>query len=305
MSYVVAPRIAAAGRLKKQYMTSRLPILLSLGAIGCLSVMDALIKTLAPHYPTTEIVFLRYAAGSVFSVLTVAIIRPGWPRRETVTANASRSLVGIVTAMTFFYALGQLPLAETIALSFISPIFMVIFGALFLKEQVTRRILAALCCGMAGMIVIVSGQLGGSAAGDNAVIGVVAVLVSALTYALGIILLRARAQRDPMTLIVLFQNVFPLFLILPFAIWQWQPPQPDDFLLMVVIGILGTAGHLLFANAFARAPAATLAPLEYTALLWASGLGALMFGEVPAVTTLAGACLIIAGAVIAARRRRA
>lgn len=282
-------------------MTSRLPVLLSLSAIGCLSIMDALIKTLAPFYPTTEIVFLRYAAGSVFSVLTVLAVRPGWPRKETVTANAARSLVGIVTAMTFFYALGQLPLAETIALSFVSPIFMVIFGALFLKERVTRRILAALCCGMAGMIVIVSGQLGGSANG-NAVSGVIAVLVSALTYALSLVLLRARAQRDPMTLIVLFQNIFPLVLILPFAIWQWQPPRPEDLLLMVAIGILGTAGHLLFANAFARAPAAALAPLEYTALIWASGLGIFIFGELPAVATLAGAGLIIAGALIAARR---
>ncbi len=280
----------------------RLPLLLALSAIAILTVMDALIKSVSPRYPTFEIAFLRFAFGSVIAGFVFLVARPGLPSMATVTANASRALLVVATATSFFYALGQLPLAETITLSFMAPIFVALLGAIFLKEHVGGRIIAALAAGFAGMIVIVAGQMGADFGFRGPFWGIVAALASAVTYAASLVVLRARAQRDPAVTIVLIQNIAPALLIAPAAWWVWTPPSAPDLALMALIGGLGTAGHLLLANAFARAPAARLASLDYTALVWASLIGFFAFGEVPTLATLVGGAMIVAGAMIAARR---
>ena len=83
--------------------------------------MDALIKQLSPRYPTLEIAFLRYAFGMVGAVAYALWMRPGWPTRDAATYNGLRALLIVVTATSFFFALGRLPLADAIAMSFISP----------------------------------------------------------------------------------------------------------------------------------------------------------------------------------------
>jgi S-adenosylmethionine uptake transporter len=262
--------------------------------------MDAVIKALAAHYPTFEIAFLRFSCGTLISGALVAVTRPGLPSRQAVLANCWRGLLVVVTATTFFYALGRLPLAETLALSFLAPVFMAVLGMLILRERLDRRIVAGLAAGFAGMAVIVWGQ--GRGGGDVALDGALAALASAISYACAMVMLRARAQHDRIEIIVLFQNAVPaLVLVLP-AAWVWTTPRQDDLWLFLLLGVLGTSGHLMMARAFARAEAARLAPLEYTALLWATALGYGVFGEIPTPATLAGAALIVLGALATARR---
>lgn len=270
------------------------------GGIAVLCVMDAFLKIGAARFSTFEVAFLRFACGSVVALALLAVLRPGWPSRETVTANAGRALLGVVTATTFFYALGQLPLAETLVLTFLSPMFTAFFSVVLLGERVDRTILAALAAGFLGTLIVVSGQI--DAGAGRSLSGVAAAFVSALCYALGLVLLRARAQRDAAIIIVVFQNVGPMLIIAPFAAAVWTPPTGADLGIFMLIGALGVAGHLLLTSAFARAEAARLAPLEYTALLWAGLLGYAMFGEIPTLATFAGAALIVTGAAIATRR---
>ncbi|MDJ1157905.1 DMT family transporter [Chelatococcus sp. SYSU_G07232] len=270
--------------------------------IALLSAMDAVIKAVAARYPTFEVTFLRFASGTLVALAVVAVRRPGWPSRETVAVNASRALLVVFTASCFFYALGRLPLAEALALSFLSPIFLALFGMIILRERVGGRIVVALAAGFIGMLVIVSGL--GEAGGVTRIPwdGAAAALASALSYALSMVLLRARAARDRVEIIILFQNVGPALVIAPLAAGAWVVPAVPDYTLFALIGLLGTTGHLILATAFARAEAARLAPLEYTAMVWAVLLGFVFFGEWPGVTTLAGAALIIAGAFAVVRR---
>jgi drug/metabolite transporter (DMT)-like permease len=79
------------------------------------------------------------------------------------------------------------------------------------------------------------------------------------------------------------------------------PPAPSDLVRFAATGVLGTSGHLFLANAFARSEATRLAPFEYTSLIFAAGLGFVIFGEVPGLLTLAGAGFIIVSALIANR----
>jgi len=266
-----------------------------------LSLMDAVIKTMAASYPIFQVAFLRFGFGLVVATAALALARPGLPSRETFLANAARAVLTVFTATTFFFALGELPLAEALVLTFLSPMFVAFFGVLMLGERPDRRIVAALVAGFAGVLVVVSAQL---ETGDRArsLAGVAAALVSAVCYAFGLVLLRARAQRDPIVYIVFLQNLGAALILSPGAYWVWQPPTWPDIGLFALIGALGVGGHFLLTSAFARAEAARLASLEYTALIWAALLGYAFFQEVPTLATAAGAVLIVTGAFVASRR---
>lgn len=283
-------------------LSKRRPIVLATLGVGVLSAMDAMIKNVAARHHTLEIAFLRYALGLIFAAAALAIIRPGWPSRESLIVNGSRSFIVAVTATCFFYALGALPLAETIALSFLSPIFLAVFGVVILREQVDGRIGAALAVGLLGMLVILGPRLGAESYSSHATLGAIAALVSAVTYALAMTLLRARARHDPVVTIVFIQNIGPALILLAPAMVVWRMPDLADWWIFLAIGFAGVAGHLLLAMAFARAHAAHLAPLEYTALVWATFFGFLFYGETPTPYVLAGSALIIGAAFVGGKR---
>lgn len=272
----------------------KIPTLLAVSGIGLLSVMDSLIKQMSDRFHTFEIAFLRYALGIVFAAAVVAIVRPGWPTRAALIINGSRSFIVAITATCFFYALSALPQAEAVALSFLSPIFLAMFGIVLLGEKANPRIWIALGLGLAGMAVIVGPRLAGNYS-DQAILGAVAAFVSAITFALAMVLLRARARHDAISMIVFIQNVGPA-LILAIPAWLvWKPLSGAEWGQFAMVGALGTAGHLLLARAFALAEASALAPIEYTSLVWAVVLGYWFFGDVPTGWVLAGAALIVIG----------
>jgi S-adenosylmethionine uptake transporter len=277
------------------------PVLRASAGIAFLSVMDAVIKGMAVHYPVLQVTFLRFAAGTVVATGVVLATRPGWPSRETIAANSLRSVVAVLTATSFFYALSTLPLAETLVLSFLAPMFVALFGLLLLKEQVDGRIIGALAIGFVGTLIVVLGQTG-EGGPSRSWTGVSAALASAVLYALSVVLLRQRAQRDKFMHIVMFQNVGPLLLISPFGIAAWQPPTAAHLAWFLVMGCLGVIGHVLLVTAFAKAAAARLAPLEYTALIWATLIGYGVFDEVPTLATFAGGALIVGAALMTSRR---
>lgn len=286
------------------------PVVECLLGIAILSIMDSLIKGLVADLPVVEVAFLRYLVGSALMAAVAALTRPGLPRRDTVRANALRAVLVVVTAIAFFYALGVLPLAETLALSFVSPLFTAVLAVLVLRERLTIGIVAAIAIGFGGVIVIILGSYGPgssaapSAASGSALLGVAAVLVSAFTYAASNVLLRARAQRDPLVLIVLIQNIAPAAMLALPAWYVWRAPDAHQAMLLGIVGFLGTSGHLLLARAYAKAEAVRLAPLEYTALIWAVALGFFAFAEVPTFWALLGSALIMAGAYAGSRPRR-
>jgi S-adenosylmethionine uptake transporter len=277
------------------------PALRAAAGIAVLSVLDAVIKGMSAFYSTFQVASLRFLCGSLIATGVVVVLRPGWPSRETVTANMLRSVAGVITAVTFFYALGQLPLAETLVLSFLSPMFIALFGLLMLKEKVDARIIVAIVVGFAGTLIVVLGQTEDVGA-TRSWSGVAAALLSAVSYALSLVLLRQRAQRDKYLHIVLFQNIGPAILVTPFAAWVWQPVSLGHLAWFMLLGVLGFIGHVLMTTAYARAEAARLAPLEYTALIWAVLLGYGAFSEVPTWATLGGGLLIVGAALLTSKR---
>jgi len=278
-------------------------VLLAVAAEGLLTLMDAFIKLLSARYPALQIAFLRFAFGLIGATVYALWSPPGWPTREAVLHNGVRAVIIVVTATTFFFALGRLPLADAIALSFIAPVLTALLGVGLLGERLDWRIGVALAAGFAGMLLIVGGKVGGGGLDREAAIGAAAVFISAVGYALNIVVLRHRATRDPLSQIVLFQNLGPALLLALPVLWVWTPLALNDALLFALLGTLGVAAHTMLAHAFARIEAARLAPVGYVTLVWGVLFGLLLFAEVPGLATLAGAALIVLGTVLTQRRR--
>jgi drug/metabolite transporter (DMT)-like permease len=282
----------------------RLPrlVLLAIAAEGLLTLMDALIKLLTARYPTLEIAFLRYFFGLIGAIVYTAWVRPGWPTREATVHNSLRALLIVVIATSFFFALGRLPLADAIALSFISPVLTALMGGFLLGERLDWRIAVALCAGLAGMLLIVGGSVGSGHYNDEVLIGAAAVLVSAIGYSLNIIMLRHRATRDSLAHIVLFQNLGPALILAVPGLIVWITPTHTDLALFALLGTLGVIAHTMLAHAFARLEAARLAPVQYLTLVWGVVFGFLFFAEIPGIATVLGALLIVLGTLVSQRR---
>ena len=268
--------------------------------IALLTVMDAVVKGQMQQHGFLLALFMRFAMGGLAALLVLAIARPPRPTRASLAGNLIRVPLVVLTAGSFFYSISVLPLAEALTLSFLAPVFVALLGALLLRERIDSRVLQALGFGLAGMLIMVWPRLQGHVTGAG--LGVAAALLSAVSYAFNLILLRRIATREHPVVIVAFQAVGPAIL-LAFPAWQvMQPMGWRDLAAYGLAGVLGVAGHLLLTSAYARAPAAKLAAIEYTALIWASLLGFVFFAEVPLYTTFAGAVLIVAGAIAVSRR---
>ncbi|WP_428031455.1 DMT family transporter [Ancylobacter sp.] len=281
------------------------PALVTITAIGLLSVMDGLIKYMTVEHSAGQIAALRYAVGSLAAGAVFYATRTALPGPAMLRPHLWRSVLVSVTAVTFFYSLSVLQLAVALALSFTSPLFIALFAALFLGERPGRSILMALGLGFAGVLVVLWNELDVSAGGNLANgPGILAALVAAVTYALAMVTLKSRAARDPIPTIVLLQNVFSCLLVSPLGLLHWTPLSSGDLWMFALIGVLGTAGHLCMAWAYGRADASRLGVFEYTAFIWALAIGLVAFSEIPAPSTLAGAALIAGGALLASRRSR-
>ena len=278
-------------------------VLVAVAAEGMLTLMDALIKLLSARYPALQIAFLRFGFGLIGAAAYAAWRPPGWPTREAVLHNGVRAVIIVVTATTFFFALARLPLADAIALSFIAPVMTAVFGVSLLGERLDWRIGVALAAGLAGMLLIVGGKLGGAGLDRDAAIGAVAVVVSAVGYALNVVVLRHRATRDPISQIVLFQNLGPALLLAVPVLWVWTPLTLGDAALFALLGTIGVTAHTMLAHAFARIEATRLAPVGYVTLVWGVVFGLVFFAEVPGLATVAGATLIVLGTVLTQRRK--
>ncbi len=270
--------------------------------IGLLSIMDAAVKEVAIAVPTWEIVFLRYLFGTGFALPMFLAQQRRLPPLEVLRAHLLRSVAVVITATTFFYALGALPLAVTLALSFTSPILIALLARIGLGERASMGVLIAIAMGFLGVLTVLAGELERS--GTATLLGIAAAATAAVSYAVAMVSLKARAMRDPLASIVLLQNLFAMLLIAPFAAAVWIAPLPQQLLWFALIGLLGTAGHFAMAWSYRHADASRLGAIEYTAFLWAVALGLAFFGEVPSLATLAGAALIIAGALMAVRDRQ-
>ena len=270
--------------------------------IATFSGMDAVMKGLVLALGTYATMLWRMLAGVVMSGVLFAA-RPNRPDASTMRIHLYRGALTAVMAVLFFWGLARVPLAQGIALAFIAPLIALVLAAAFLGETIGRRTIGASLIAFAGVSLIFVGQAQADL-GRAAMLGSLAILASAVCYAVNIILMRQQALVAKPIEIAFFQNVIVAAILL--AAWPVMGgadfPPTDQIPFVLLAAFLSTASLLLLSWAYARAEASYLAATEYTSFLWAMLFGWLVFGETVSLYTLAGAALIVAGCILAARK---
>lgn len=281
-----------------------LPFAAALAGVGFLSLMDAFMKEAA-------LLIGAYTATTLRAVIGTGLVAPLWrlrggrmPERAVLKLHLERGVVSAFMALTFFYSLTLLPLAEAIALSFIAPLLALYLARVLLGETISPRAIGASVLGSAGTLVIVGGRIGSGDMGENAMQGVAAVFASALLYAYNFIVIRRQAQVASALEIATFHSGVSAIVLLLMAPLLWQPPQMAAALPLGISAALTVCGSFAIAFAYARAEASVLVPTEYSGFVWAALFGWLFFREAVTWPTLAGTALIVTGCWIAARAPR-
>jgi len=278
-----------------------LPFLATLLGVGFLSLMDAYMKAAA-------LAAGAYSAAVFRSAIAAGIITPiwlgtggRWPKRKVLKLHLIRGTVSGFMALSFFYALTKLPIAEAIAISFIAPLIALYLAAILLGEQIQRRAISASILGLAGTIVIVGGRLGAAEHDIEALKGLGAILFSAMLYAYNFIIIRQQAQVSSPIEATTFHSGVACAVLLLFAPWFLTLPEPGPMIDIALAPVLTLLGAMLITWAYARAEAQALVPMEYSGFLWAALFGWLFFREPITGTTIAGTVLIIIGCWIATK----
>ncbi len=260
------------------------------GSVFFFSLMNVLVKLLTERFPVTEVTFFR----SLFALVPVCVaiqLSGGFAnslRTRHPWGHFGRSLVGLTTMIAMFWSFHMLPLGDAIALNFAAPLFLTALSVPLLAEKVGVHRWSAVLVGFVGVLIIVRPS------GDVLNFGALVALVAALGNAFAVIAIRQLSRTEPPNTIVFYFTLLTtlaLALTLPFA---WVTPSPSEWALLAAMGLLGGAGQLMVTRAYSLAPAAVVAPLNYSSLLLAVLFGWLTWGDVPTATMALGAAVVMA-----------
>ena len=269
--------------------------------IALFSGMDAVMKGLVLAIGTYTTMLWRSFVSIGMAGALYAPTFKGWPARPVLTLHVARGVLSTFMGLLFFWGIGRVPLAQAIALAFIAPLIALYLAAVFLHEKVGRQTIGASLLAFAGVIVIFIGQAQADLGGE-AMLGSLAILASAVCYAVNIILMRRQSLAAGPMEIAFFQNLtVAAVLLLCLPLIGTAVPPAGQWPALVLAAFLSTVSLLLLSWAYARAEASYLAATEYTAFLWAALFGWLIFGETLSLVTTLGAALIVGGCLLAAR----
>lgn len=277
------------------------PIILVCLAVFCGCSLDALMKTITVG--GTNVVTAtawRYIAASVVMIAIFALSRRKIPGRKAIRFHALRSLAQVSSSLGFFYALTQIALAEAVVMGFTAALMIAPIARVLLGEKMSLTAVGASIVGFMGAALAISGEPATATEGGNRLLGLGAMLFSATGYALNIVMLRMRSKEEDAITLVMFMNVLPAIFLLPFLPFFGVLPQTESFPVFGLVAVAAIGIWYFMSLAYARAKAQTLAPFEYTGLIWASLLGYVLFDEVPGLRLYAGAAIIILACLVVA-----
>jgi drug/metabolite transporter (DMT)-like permease len=284
-------------------------IALKLASILLFTIMAALIKIGREVVPTGEAVFFR----SLFALPPI-LIWAAWQGRLTEAfrvndrfAHLNRGLIGVAAMGCGFAALGLLPLPEVIAIGYAAPLIATALAALILRERVRAFRWTAVAVGLLGVIVMLWPRLtllGSGEVTDTQALGAWIALVGAFLVALATVHIRRLTRTETTLSIVFWFTVIctlASLVTLPFG-WVW--PGGWTALILVAAGLFGGTAQMLMTESYRQADASTLAPMEYSSMVYGLAIGYLVFAEIPGFSVLIGASIVIAAGVLIIWRER-
>ncbi len=296
--------------------TRRGILALTLG-IAIFSVQDVILKLLSGDYPLHQAMLIRSLTALPFHLAIVwwfdgrlsTITTPGWWKM------LARGLLNFVAYTAYYLGLAYLPLADTIALFFTSPLFITLAAVLILRERVGTAALVAVAVGFAGVLLVV--KPGGSGFDLAALLPI----LGALGYALSMIAAGRLGRTESAAAMAFWGNVcFLLCALILAAIYGggafagashpslafltrgWLTPPVTDLLLMASCGLIAAIGLTLLTYAYRTAPSASVAPFEYSFMFWGVLWGWIFWDSMPDTLAWVGIAVIIGAGLIVVRK---
>ena len=260
-------------------------------------LLNAVLRTLSLQLHPLQVQFLRYLLAIV--VMLPLIARAGLaayiPLR--IGGQFTRGAVHTIGLLFWFAALAKIPLADTTAIGFTQPIFIMLGAYLFFREAMRWERWIAASISFTGVLTVVGPNLSGSG-------GVYSLLMLASSplFAASYLLTKALTRYERAEVIVLWQAISVSAFSMPLALWFWQSPSVWQWLGFLTAGVLGVAGHYCLTRAFSIADISATQSVKFLDLVWAAVMGWLVFSDVPSRYTLIGGVMICAATVWIALR---
>ncbi|MDZ7908031.1 MAG: DMT family transporter [Gemmobacter sp.] len=271
--------------------------------------MSALIKSTADRIPPGEAVFFRSFFAMPVIVAWLALrgeLRTGFGTANPL-GHVWRGVMGTLAMGLGFAGLGYLPLPDVTAIGYAAPLLTVIFAAMFLGEEVRAFRISAVALGMAGVMIVLWPRLsltGRAELGTAEALGAMLVLGGAVFAALAQVFVRKLVQTERTPAIVFWFSMTATLLSLLTLPYGWALPTASEAALLVLAGLMGGVGQILLTSSYREADASVIAPFDYASMLFALVIGYTVFGEVPTLTMLAGAALVITAGILIIWRER-
>jgi drug/metabolite transporter (DMT)-like permease len=266
-----------------------------LTGVASFAFMDAGLKLLTAHYPSAQVAALRglsalpvVFAWALYAGGAAQLLHIRWP------LHLIRGVLSVFMMITFTFALKELSLARAYSLFFVAPMLIAVFSIVMLGESVRRPQWIAILIGFCGVLIVLKPQAG---AGSFGWPGSLAILGTALCYALSSTLVKIIGRTDSTQSMVFWMTCMLAIGSTLIALPAWQPILREHYLLIAGVALTGAVGQWGITEAFKRAPAASVAPLEYSGLAWVIVIDLLVWSVVPQWRTLAGAAVIIGSGV--------
>ena len=268
---------------------------IGLAAMGysCFALQDALVKWLVESYEVPQILFVRSAViVGITGVLAHRYRHPFILKSKYRGTVVLRAALMLAAWMLFYSSARYLGLAELTTLYFSAPVMVMVLSIFVLKEKVGVGRWAACAVGFVGVVVAAN-----PASSPNWLPATLCI-VAGFCWAWSTILIRL-VSRSETTLTQMYATSALFGIACAFSLpWLWKNPDALGWLLMITVGLVSTIGQYLLYEGFRHAPASSLAPVEYTGLIWAFIYGYAIWAEVPAINVFIGAILIVAASLV-------
>lgn len=253
------------------------------------SVVLVCVKDLSDRYPLIEVAFFR----CFFSLVPITPLLFGRGRRRIlrvrrITGHFWRAVISTGSMILGFASYHLLPLADAVAISFMSPLVLTALSMPILGERVGIHRWSAVIVGFGGVLVIVN------PAAAAVSLGVIVAIGSAVAQAGSMVTIRQLNRTDrPLAIVFYFMLFSTVFTALPLP-FLWVAPTLKDWALFILMGGTGCLGQYLMTRAFSLAPASVISPFTYVGLLWATMFGWFFWGDVLTLNVVVGAAIVIA-----------
>ncbi|RYY95599.1 MAG: DMT family transporter [Comamonadaceae bacterium] len=260
-------------------------------------VLNSVMRSLAIHLGPFVTQCLRYLMGVL--VMAPLVLRGGIAtyRPRNIGGQFTRGAVHTAGLCMWFTAIPHITLADTTAIGFTGPIFIMIGAALFFKEPMRWERWLAAGIGFAGVLIVVGPKLTGQGGLYSLVM-----LASSPIFAASFLITKALTRYERPAVIVAWQSITVGAFSLPLALWSWQAPTATQWLLLLLCGLLGSAGHYCLTRSYSVADISATQSAKFLELVWAALLGWAMFSDTPSRSTLIGGVVICASTLWIAKR---